>query len=514
MTSAVSMEIEPLPAAIEAERYVIGTLIVFPECGAEVFGRLHARDFLDRGHQQIFAALEAQYAAGDIDIRLAAAALKSSGEFSDGSAVGYMMELGGNVSTRAFLPIEIPKIIDAKRKRQLLEIAESAKLAALNGHTAEDVFGSLDADLWEFRRNRYGEPRYKGIEARDLATGTYDLRYLIDGLLVEGQPAFLGGPKKSLKTSLAMDLALSLATGGYFLGKFPVNFQRRVMFLSGESGLATLQETALRICRVMGCDLAAVDGFTLCTTLPRLHDASDLAECERFLAETESEVAIADPLYLMLTGDDAGNLFKQGALLRAWAEMCQSLNVTGILCHHTKSTVVDPYAPAELDHLAWSGCAEFARQWLLVSRREQYEPGSGTHRLWLTAGGSAGHSGLWAVDVNEGTVAAPEGRQWIVGVENATAARAAAAERKADQTEHRQREQLSIDRTTVCRVLAKYPDGLAQTAIRDNCGISGRRWPGVLAAMLQAGELVECEIKSGNQKTAKTGYRLNITEAA
>lgn len=216
----------------------------------------------------------------------------------------------------------------------------------------------------------------------------------------------------------------------------------------------------------------------------------------------------------MLDGSDAGNLFKQGALLRNWADVCSALNATPLLCHHTKSTVTNPFSPAELDHLAWSGAAEFARQWLLVSRREQYEPGSGLHRLWLTSGGSAGHSGLWAVDVNEGTQAAPEGRQWAVTLSGASEARATVADRKTREREQRDCEQLDVDRTAVCRVLAKHPQGLTQTNIRDQAGISGRRWPRVLSALLETGELVPIEVVTGTRKTPLAGYRLNQMEVA
>jgi hypothetical protein len=65
------------------------------------------------------------------------------------------------------------------------------------------------------------------------------------------------------------------------------------------------------------------------------------------------------------------------------------------------------------------------------------------------------------------------------------------------------------DKAAVCKVLAKHPAGMTQTAIRDDAAISARRWPTVLAAMVEAGELVAVDVITGNRITPLTGYRLN-----
>ncbi len=89
---------------------------------------------------------------------------------------------------------------------------------------------------------------YRRISCAELDASTYDLEYLIDDTLVAGQPCIVAGGKKCLKTSLLIDLGISLAVGGLFLGKLRVNRACRVGIMTGESGLATIQETARRIC--------------------------------------------------------------------------------------------------------------------------------------------------------------------------------------------------------------------------------------------------------------------------
>jgi hypothetical protein len=357
---------------------------------------------------------------------------------------------------------------------------------------------------------------YQRITSAELAKGDYALEYLINGALVEGQPLIIAGPQKTLKTSFIIDAAVSLASGGYFLGRLPVERQCRVAVMTGESGLATIQETAIRICQAAGKFLEDLDNLIWSPDLPRFGDARHLVALEQFLRDDAIEVLFIDPAYLAMPGADAGNVMMQGELLRSISELCRKLGVTMVLAHHTKKhTGRDACEPGELSDIAWSGFAEFARQWWLINRREAYEPGTGEHKLWLSIGGSAGHSSLWAVDVAEGVRSELYERRWEVELKAPDEARSEATESQQERQERLRQEKAGqrIERDARAIVAAMNKLSLPETAktIRTHAGLSGERFNLAVAKLLDDGHVEQAEVAKPNRKTPYDGFDLVYT---
>ena len=352
---------------------------------------------------------------------------------------------------------------------------------------------------------------FKLLDVNDLLDGNFTIDYLVNGLLVKNQPAIIAAPQKSLKTTLSLDLAISLAAGGIggqFLSQFRVETAHRVGVMTGESGLATVQETIKRICAAKNIDPLDLRGRLAVTDeIPMLHQLPDLNGVEMLLAKLELDVLIMDPVYQMIDGTEAGNLFRMGQQLKPLSDICRGMGCTPILIHHTKrsSDAGKNFEPLGLEDISWSGFAEFARQWILINRRERYREGSGDHRLWVNYGGSAGHSGLWAVDVEEGSNNAQQGRSYTVTVQEAREAREAAqAERDAEreQTAAAKRTATLDSHLQRVRKILRGKAGLTQRQIRESAGISGATVADVLDRLIDLREVVrESDTVRGQERS-------------
>jgi hypothetical protein len=354
--------------------------------------------------------------------------------------------------------------------------------------------------------------RFQAIDSATLDSTGYRPSWLVRQLLVASQPAVMGGPLKCMKTSLSVDLAVSLSSATPFLSHFAVCRKVRTVILSGESGPFALQDTARRVCRERGITLAHCD-LHWCFKLPKLASAMDLIELRDGLKWVQAEVCILDPLYLsLLSGDDAdassaSNLYATGPLLLAAAEACLSVGVTPAVCHHFRRSIPAPPATPELTWLCHSGIAEFARHWLLLSRREEFKPGTGIHRLWLTAGGSIGHTGLYGVDIDEGQLAEDfTGRTWKVTVKTGSELRRETEEQRQAESERRREQKDGEIAVKVLNALDQLAgeDGIAVfSKVRALARINGETMNRIVRRLSEEGTIQEVRTMTsvgGNRK--------------
>lgn len=348
---------------------------------------------------------------------------------------------------------------------------------------------------------------YQRLTSAELDAANYRVEFLIDRLMVAGQPMVVSGSKKTLKTSLMIDMGITLATRGFFLGKLPASRPCRVAIMTGESGLSTIQETARRIAKAARHELKKIDNLIWSPDLPKFGDLKHMDSLGEFLTADAIEVVMIDPAYLCMPSADAGNLMAQGELLRSMNDVCKKVGAMLVLAHHNTQSSLRTrqnkagYDPPELEDIAWAGFQEWARQWLLVGRRQKYEPGTGEHALWLNVGGSAGHSALWAVDISEGVYSPDTPRTWKVSIRSGWDERQLRSQKaeRAKNEEIRTRE--NEWKLKLWDTMQRHPDGNTSSGYRDLAGLSGSQMKKAEALLDREGRIETCRVQKANGAT-------------
>lgn len=492
------------PRSIEAEASILGAVMLDWAVLDEISDKVTPEKFSGPEYGAIYSGLldlprEGPHPAVS-DVVQVVRTKSSAGDDIIVNLLSHCMDYAASWSN---IQPNVEKIIDAANRRNLMYALSQADADIALGRTStDDIVGALTNAIQSLD-DIVCKSEFPTLTSRELFEGEFKQNYLIQGLLVEGQPCVLAGPKKCLKSNVSTDLTLSLASGSLFLNEFYVERPVRTAFISGESGEATIKETAIRQAKTKPWkNLADYENAFWCFTLPKLGQPNSVRSLVKYVEKHQIEVLIIDPAYLaMPLGESASNLFLVGSMLGDLTKVTAATGATVILCHHARKGSGDrQFDPPELESIAWAGFQEWARQWLLLGRRAPYEPDSGGfHELWLAAGGSAGHSGLWAVDIAEGTRQDPGGRRWDVSVRKPAEVRRDEADERDQAKDERERRERQKNLQKLLTAYRRFPDGETANKIKELAGLSGTKFGPLNGHLMDAGIVTSCQVIKSNK---------------
>lgn len=161
--------------------------------------------------------------------------------------------------------------------------------------------------------------------------------YLLRGLWPADAYGIIAAESKAGKTWLSLDLALSVATGGPFLGHFPVERLGPVLVYLGEGGLRNTYRRFAAIAAHKGIDLRDAQNVELVSRPPSLNDPVHCTQIAADVAATNPALVILDPLYLSISAN-MGQLNEVGQQLAKIQRIAEDAGAALVVIHHWNQT--------------------------------------------------------------------------------------------------------------------------------------------------------------------------------
>ena len=218
----------------------------------------------------------------------------------------------------------------------------------------------------------------------------------------------IGGQNKSFKTTVGLDLLVSLATGRLFLNEFEIECPTKTIAIFSSETQEHLMTQYLGT--ILKSKHLTVDdfrkSFTINSTIPPFIMRSDgsmkrNSRFEKYLKEKKPDVIFFDPLYRMFLGVNQADISSMGQALEFVESTCMRFGAMPIFCHHSRkpNTMNGQEFPVmTLNDLSGAGGGAFCRQWLLLSHTRRYVNGSG--RLHACIGASGADEHQWIINVD------------------------------------------------------------------------------------------------------------------
>ncbi len=307
-----------LPSNVEAERSLLGAILLDNTLYTDAGAALKPDDFFLDAHRRVYSRmLEMADTNRPIDIVTLSEELSRHKKLEAVGGVAYLSSLTDGTPRRSSIEHYDRLVRDKSLMRSVVRAANTIMQGALEPGADANQIVSEVSDLAEFLRKDAGpEQDWRALFKSRHEMEQGDLPFLIDEILPEGI-GFIGGLAFTGKTWLALSIAKALTTGRLFLNRWRVPEKVAVLYLVPEAGEKSFRARLDRLgmpddlflCRTIKDGLLRLDDPRLLAAVKALRSAVILDTAIRF-SQAKDENSATENQALM---DAFCRLIKGGA---------------------------------------------------------------------------------------------------------------------------------------------------------------------------------------------------------
>lgn len=162
-----------------------------------------------------------------------------------------------------------------------------------------------------------------------------ETRWLIDSLWGAGAVGVVGGPPKSFKSWLALEMAVAVASGKLCLGRYAVPKPGPVLIFAAEDPPVQVRERLAHLARARGTDFGPLDVHLILDPELRLDRPEDLVRLRLTLAKHRPRMLILDP-YVRLQSSNENDATEVARVLGALRTLSRTFACAILVVHHAR----------------------------------------------------------------------------------------------------------------------------------------------------------------------------------
>jgi hypothetical protein len=173
------------------------------------------------------------------------------------------------------------------------------------------------------------------LRAADLNGTDAKTEWLLENLWAAASVGIVGGPPKSCKTWLALDMAVSIASGTLCLGRYKPQHKGRVLLYAAEDSQSTLRRRLHMLAKHRNISLDSLEIFVITADRLRLDLQSDQKRLTYTVKCFHPDLLLLDPLVRLhrINENDAGEV---SVLLDYLRNLQRQFHLAITLVHHTR----------------------------------------------------------------------------------------------------------------------------------------------------------------------------------